>query len=102
MKLDQETLSGINEVIENFDSIEEVINSLLPIGDRVTALLFKTGPFFKTVFGSIVMGMADLNIAVFNKYVTNGFSREEALFLMVVTREGLAKGFSNLQQNKKG
>lgn len=69
--------------IKEFAEILQEAESFRPLAHMVIDAIVSFGPQFSTVFNAMALGLAKMNAAVFNYYIANGFSREEAMLLTI-------------------
>lgn len=77
------TNRDIAELIELLDAAEE----LRPIVVKAINVLVGFGPELGTLMGNLTRGVANVHTEYFTQLVSNGFSREEALALMINTSQ---------------
>ena len=69
--------------IKEFAELLQEADSFKPLAQMAADAIVSFGPQFSTLFGAMALGLAKMNAAVFNYYIANGFSREEAMLLTI-------------------
>ena len=85
---------------EEIKVLLEIISEFKPAAAGIVESIQQYGPEVKELFGGIVDGMCDLTIRAFANYITAGFSREEALLLVINNKLGLSEAMDRTNKNK--
>lgn len=78
MKLTKEKVA---EIVEAVESISGEIESLKPPIKKAIDLIMIFGSELKPLFRAVVLAAVDFKIDAVDRYLTAGFSREEAILL---------------------
>lgn len=74
----------VKMLMENKDQAKEVVGIFAPIiGEAIDLTLDTIGPEAHKVILRVALGTTDIKKKVFDKYMEDGFSREEALVLLL-------------------
>jgi len=73
--------------------IKEAIDIYRPSVSELTGILLSFGPELYKLFEGMGLGLADLQTAVFKRFLDNGFTRQEAMELITANKQTLKDGF---------
>jgi hypothetical protein len=99
--------TAINYKKENTMELEEVIGmmeaeaELRPIIKKGLELLKSYGPDLKDLMRGIVLGSVDLKMEAIARYEANGFTREEAMLLVMDEWFAIARNTKTINSGKK-
>jgi hypothetical protein len=90
----------LDEIEENLPKVKRVLEKFKPVLKEVLEELLEFGPVTKESLSHIACGIADIRSAAFKRYLKNGFTREEALSLVMNEKfvekiEKAAKEYAN-------
>lgn len=97
MKLDQFMTMAASLDIEE---VKEAVNEFRPIITESVNLLLSFGPEFYKIAERVNFGVADLQAATFKRHMDNGFTREEAMRLIINTRDNYKEILSKVSNGK--
>jgi len=78
--------------------VEEIVDKTAPMAEEV---IEKVIPFFRDQYMKLTVFGREQNVEAFNYYIKNGFTREEALLLVIDSSVSLRKVVENMGKNKK-
>lgn len=84
---------NLREVVELVDEAEQLVDiftALIPV-------IQKAGIEAEPLLTSLVDYKVELTCRAFDKYITHGFSREEALNIILSNKENLQKALHSIQ-----
>lgn len=87
----------------NTDEIKVLLEAIIefkPAAAGIVEAIQQYGPEAKELFGGIVDGMCNLVTRAFANYIAAGFSREEALLLVISSKIGLKEAMDRANKNK--
>jgi len=87
----------LKEVLE----IMEAEAELRPIIKKGLEIIKSYGPDLKNLLQGIIFGSVDLKMAAIARYEANGFTREEAMFLVMDEWFAIARNAKTINSGKK-
>lgn len=80
----EELTMVVGALMENKEAAKGMVEVFKPvIGEAIDLVLDTAGPEAFKVVSRIALGVADVRKAVFDKYIENGFSEEQAMQLLL-------------------
>lgn len=83
--------------LEQIQEILTVASALTPMADAVADILEQYGPALRRVASGFNSAMTDLTIQAFNQYIQAGFSRDEAILLVISNKNAMAEQFRKMR-----
>lgn len=83
---------------EEMEALVEIGKEYIPIVEKATDEL---APILDKLFDQLSCYMREQNVKAMEYYLQNGFSRQEALLLIINAKSSLEKMTDNMGKNKK-
>jgi hypothetical protein len=86
--------------IDDLDQLDALGDTLAPIADAAVGTIFKLTPPIAKAFNALGDYQVDRQIATFKRFIDGGFTREEALTLLLNNQSNMKDILKSLQEIK--
>ena len=93
MKLSAEELAQLVGYIE-------LAREFKPVAVQAVDVLFEYAPEIRRLVSSVSDGVVDMTVRAINRYMDQGFTKEEAMYLTTMNKDNLREGMSREWRGK--